>query len=217
MPTHELRRNRRERVDGDVVHSGGEAARRRGDGLTGGTLEPGQLPPTPPAGMRYVGFCGACRDFVELDADFACERAGHPRESIRVALLAREDEPLPHMPALNVGALFMPALWGPVHGQWYMILFYPLWLVLDNLIYGAVHGSGMAVLAVVASLLTAAFTIYYALHANSWGYVRAAADRTPDEYLRVERRWSVVFVLIAIAFLVFASWYNVAVRPGLPA
>lgn len=212
MPTHESRRARRAPVGPDDPN---DARRYAPAPEHGDTLDPDETPPVAPEGMRYIGFCRDCRDFVELGSDFSCLRAGHPRERIAVALLAGADEPLPHMPALNVGALFMPALWGPVHGQWYMILFYPLWLLLDNLIYGAVHGNGMGILAGVAAAITAAFTIYYALHANAWGYVRAAADRTPAEYLRVERRWAVVFVLIAVAFLVFATWFNVFVRPGM--
>lgn len=177
-------------------------------------LGPDDEPPVAPVGMRYIGYCQDCRDFVELNPDFSCAKAGHPRERIRLALLHPEDEPLPHMPAMNWGALFMPALWGPVHGQWYMILFYPLWLVLDNLIYGALHGSAMWPIALVASLATAAFTVYYALHANTWGYVRAGTEHTLEEYLRRERLWTVVFVILGVAFLAFASWYNIAIRPG---
>ena len=38
---------------------------------------------------------------------------------------------------LNLGALFMPPIWGPAHGIWITILFYPLWLFADNLFYAA--------------------------------------------------------------------------------
>lgn len=179
------------------------------------TLSPDEDVPKAPEGMRYVGFCQDCRDFVELGDDFSCATGGHGRDRVRVALLYGEDDPLPHMPRMNWGALFMPALWGPVHGQWYMILFYPLWLVLDNLVYAAVHGTGNVVIAVISSALTAAFMIYYALHANAWGYVRVASDKTPEEYLRRERVWTVVFLIMGIAFLVLATWYNIARRPYL--
>ena len=182
-------------------------------GAPGDLLGPGELPPDPSDNSRYVGFCRACRDFTELDDNVTCQRAGHTRDSVKVILELDKDEPLPHMPALNLGALFMPALWGPVHGQWYMILFYPLWLFLDNLIYGSVHGQGVPVLTAIACMLAAGFTIYYGLTANSYGYIRAASEKTPEEYLRVERRWSVAFVLLAVLFLVFATWYNLVVRP----
>ena len=118
------------------------------------------------------------------------------------------------MPAVNLGALFMPALWGPAHGQWFMILFYPLWLMLDNLVYGAVHGNYPGWIAALAVTMTAAFTILYATRANTYGYVRVAAEKLPEEYLATERKWSVLFVIIGVAFIVFASWYNLAIRPG---
>ena len=135
--------------------------------------------PRAPVGMRYVGFCRACRQFVEVTHDFGCKRAGHPRSSIAVALLLPIDEPKPRMPAVNLGALFMPALWGPAHGQWFMILFYPLWLRLNNLVYGAVHGNYPGWIAALAVTMTAAFTILYATRANTYGYVRVAAEKLP--------------------------------------
>lgn len=182
-----------------------------------GTPDGDQIPHAP-RGMRYVGFCRQCGQFVEVKTgDFSCVRKGHPRQSIAVALLLGLNDPKPHMPALNIGALFMPALWGPAHGQWFMILFYPLWLVLDNLVYGAVHGQYLPWLAVLAVIATAAFTVLYALRANTHGYIRAASDKSPEEYLATERRWSILFVIIGLVFLAFATWYNLAIRPGLGA
>ncbi|MBS5449934.1 MAG: hypothetical protein KHY83_00580 [Coriobacteriia bacterium] len=180
-----------------------------------GSPNDGDKIPHAPRGMRYVGFCRQCGQFVEVGPDFSCKSKGHPRQSIAVALLLGLDEPKPHMPSLNIGALFMPALWGPVHGQWFMILFYPLWLVLDNLIYAAVHGQQMAWLAAFAAIGTAAFTIYYAMRANVHGYIRVASEKSLEEYLATERKWSILFVLIGVAFIAFATWYNLAIRPGL--
>ena len=172
--------------------------------------------PRAPKGMRYVGLCRSCRSFVELGPTFGCLGGGHPKSDIAVALLVDDDDPLPKLPQANLGALFMPALWGPVHGQWFMILFYPIWLMLDNLIYGAVHGTMPVWLAVLCAVATAAFTVYYALRANAYGYMRVAAEKTPEQYVAAERKWTVLFVLIGIAFLVFASWYNIAIRPTAP-
>lgn len=186
----------------------------QGDDVRDG-LGRGDAVPKAPEGTRYIGFCRACRDFVELGPTFSCMKGGHAKEDISVAVLVGKDEPLPHMPRLNVGALFMPAIWGPAHGQWYMILFYPIWLLMDNLIYGAVHGTASPALAVVAVAACAWFTVFYALHANSYAYRRVAAERSPEEFLASERRWSALFVAIGVAFLAFATWYNLAVRPGL--
>ncbi len=188
----------------------------RGDEDLDRIAEIGTAVPRAPEGMRYVGYCRSCRSFVELGPTFGCMKAGHPKSDIAVALLVGEDDPLPRLPRFNLGALFMPALWGPAHGQWYMILFYPIWLLLDNLIYGAVHGTFPVVIAVLASLAVAAFTVFYAARANSYGYPRVAAEKTPEQYVATERRWSILFVAIGVAFIAFASWYNVAMRPGLP-
>lgn len=172
-----------------------------------------QVVPRAPEGMRYVGFCKECHDFVELGPTFACMKGGHPKSSIGAAILLDKDDPLPHMPRMNWGALFMPALWGPAHGQWFMILFYPLWLLLDNLIYGSVHGSFAPWLAILAGAATAVFTVVYALNANRFGYLKVANEKTPEEYLQGERRWTVLFVIIGVLFIAFATWYNLVMRP----
>ena len=176
----------------------------------------GEAVPRAPKGMRYVGFCRSCRQFVELGPTFTCMKGAHSKGDIAVAMLVDDGDPLPHLPAINWGALFMPALWGPAHGQWFMILFYPIWLLLDNLIYGAVHGTMPVWLAVLSGLAVAAFTVFYALRANAYGYVRVAAEKTPEQYVAGERKWTVLFVLIGVAFLVFATWYNLAIRPTMP-
>lgn len=176
----------------------------------------GEAVPRAPKGMRYVGFCRSCRQFVELGPTFTCMKGAHGKGDIAVAMLVDDGEPLPHLPAMNWGALFMPALWGPSHGQWFMILFYPIWLLLDNLIYGAVHGTMPIWLAVLSGLAVAVFTVYYALRANAYGYVRVAAEKTPEQYMAGERKWTVLFVLVGVAFLVFATWYNLAIRPTAP-
>ena len=51
--------------------------------------------------------------------------------------IACEEEFLSGMPPLNVGALFLPPIWGPAHGMWATILFYPIWLFADNTFYAA--------------------------------------------------------------------------------
>ena len=41
------------------------------------------------------------------------------------------------LPRVNLGALLMAPVWGPAHGIWASILFYPAWLVADNAFYAA--------------------------------------------------------------------------------
>ena len=43
--------------------------------------------------------------------------------------IAEEEKFLEGIPRLNVGALFAPPIWGPVHGLWVTIGFYPLMAV----------------------------------------------------------------------------------------
>ena len=49
--------------------------------------------------------------------------------------IAREERFLEGIPRLNIGALFLPPIWGPAHGMWATILFYPIWLFADNTFY----------------------------------------------------------------------------------
>ena len=51
--------------------------------------------------------------------------------------IAREEKFLEGIPRLNVGALFLPPIWGPAHGMWAALLFYPIWLFADNTFYAA--------------------------------------------------------------------------------
>ncbi|MEG0459959.1 MAG: viscotoxin-A3, partial [Gordonibacter sp.] len=51
--------------------------------------------------------------------------------------IANEERFLEGIPRLNIGALFLPPIWGPAHGFWASILFYPVWLFADNTFYAA--------------------------------------------------------------------------------
>ena len=42
--------------------------------------------------------------------------------------IAQEEKFLEGIPRLNIGALFLPPIWGPAHGIWITILWYPVWL-----------------------------------------------------------------------------------------
>ena len=179
-------------------------------------LEEGAPAPRAPHGMRYVGVCRACKDFVELDKSFGCKAAGHGREFIGAAELIGKGDPLPRLPKMNWGAFLMPALWGPAHGQWYLILMYPIWLFLDNIIYTAVWQGGWYVpLAALCLAVMVAFMAMYGRGANTFAYLRVAQTRTLEEYLSRERVWTCAMAAIALVFVVFATWYNLAVRPGL--
>jgi len=117
------------------------------------------------------------------------------------------------MPRINWGALFMPAVWGPAHGQWINILFYPLWLFADTSITNAVFFGGFTyVLAASVILGTAAITVFFALTIGRKAYARVAHKMTMQQYKARERTWTVISLLIALAFLGLATWYNLAIR-----
>jgi hypothetical protein len=108
----------------------------------------------------------------------------------------------------------MPAVWGPAHGYWVCILFYPLWIFADNCIYSAWStGHILAIiLAVLVLLGTAAFTIFFARTAGPGAYARVANKVPIDAYLKRERIWAVASAVIAIVFLAVATWFNLAIR-----
>ncbi len=126
---------------------------------------------------------------------------------------AQVSEDLKKLPAINWGALLMPAVWGPAHGYWVTVLFYPLWIFADVSLTNALfHGGFTIVLAVTVFLGTAAFTLFFARTAGARAYLRVAHKVSLQEYLRRERIWIAVSALIALVFLGLATWYNLAIR-----
>ena len=117
------------------------------------------------------------------------------------------------LPRINWGALLMPAIWGPAHGQLIALLFYPLWLFADTSITNAVFFGGFTfAFAAVVIVGTAAFTVFYAVTAGFKAYERAHDKMTKQQYLSRERKWAVASALIALLFLGLATWYNLAIR-----
>ena len=58
------------------------------------------------------------------------------------------------------------------------------------------------------------------MHAGVFGRVcarglRVAQEKTVEEYLKREKVWAVAMAVIAVVFVVFATWYNLAIRPTL--
>ena len=78
--------------------------------------------------------------------------------------IAAEERFLEGIPRWNIGALFLPPIWGPAHGFW-----------------------------------------------------AVARGVSKEMYVRRERIWAVVCVVIGCAMIGFATWYNLMIRPGLGA
>ena len=129
--------------------------------------------------------------------------------------IASEEEFLKGLPRVNWGALFMPGIWGPAHGFWVSILFYPLWVFVDNMIFGAyVNREPWAIaLAVVSVIVIVGVTIAFAIVSQPFAAHRAENKGVSREtYLKRERIWAIVCALIAIAALAWATYYNLNVR-----
>ena len=119
-----------------------------------------------------------------------------------------EEKFLEGIPRWNIGALFLPPIWGPAHGFWATILFYPLWLVADN--------SLAIAFAVIIGVVLVAVTFLFSRLSQPFAAHRAVARGVSKEtYVRRERIWAVVCVVIGLAMLGFATWYNLMIRPGM--
>ncbi len=131
--------------------------------------------------------------------------------------IAQEQEFLKGLPRMNWGALLMPGIWGPAHGFWVSLLFYPLWLLTDNLIFAAyTHPDpGAIAVAVLVGIVTVAFTIGFALVCQPIAAHHAeAAGLSRTTYLKRERIWTVVCLILAVAAVVWATYYNLNIREG---
>ncbi len=130
--------------------------------------------------------------------------------------MAREDEFLADVPFFNWGAFFMPPIWGIAHGDCPCILFYPLWVFVDNLLYNAWQNPSAIhiVLAVVTLMTTVAVMLGYG-RISSPRSAHRAAERgdSLEHYLKVQKRWAWGMAVLAVAMVAFATWYNVNVRP----
>ena len=131
------------------------------------------------------------------------------------AEIARENEFLKGLPRVNWGALLLAPIWGPAHGIWATILYYPLWIFVDNCILGAVNDPTPVTIlgATLLTIITVASCVVFGIvsqplaahRAESLGVSRAT-------YLKREKIWAVAGVLGALAVLALATWYNLNMR-----
>ena len=124
------------------------------------------------------------------------------------------------LPPINLGALFMPPIWGPAHGIWITILYYPIWLFADNLLYAAYSNPAplSIALAVLMAVILAIVTIVFARVSQGYACQRALKrGKTKETYLKEQKIWAVVSALIAVVFLAAATYYNIMIRPTIGA
>lgn len=156
---------------------------------------------------------------AQVDAGMTDEAA---MEEARVAAekehMDRTIEYLDAVPKFNIGALFAPPIWGPAHGWWPAILFYPVWLFCDNVFYAAfaTPSTLTCVLAGIMFIIITAFTFGWSFACQFHGVQRAIElGQTKEEYAKKQKFWAVLGVVIGVAALILATYFNVMVRPGL--
>jgi len=131
--------------------------------------------------------------------------------------IAEEEKFLEGIPRLNIGALFAPPVWGPVHGLWVTIGFYPLWLLADNCFYLAwtMRTTTSIVMAGVVFICLTAITFLFARISQPFVAHRYIDVKgwTKERYIARQRAWAVAGVLIGCVALVAATYYNLVIRP----
>lgn len=134
--------------------------------------------------------------------------------------IALEEKFLEGVPLINIGALFLPPIWGPAHGFWATILWYPLWLFADNMMYAAYSEQTPLAIAmgVLAFIVTTIATVLFARLSQPFALHRAVDKGiSKEEYLRRERIWAVACIIAGIVMIAAATYYNLVIRPTMGA
>lgn len=132
--------------------------------------------------------------------------------------IAREKKFLEGLPRLNIGALFLPPVWGPAHGFWAAILFYPIWLFADNSFYAAwTERTPLSIIAAAIVFVSlAAGTVAFSLIGQPLAAHRAAARGIERAvYAKRQRIWALASVIVGLAMIAAATYYNLVIRPTL--
>ena len=140
-------------------------------------------------------------------------------EELTEEQIAEEEKFLEGIPRINIGALFLPPIWGPAHGYWATILFYPIWLFADNMFYSAWEDRTVLsiVLAIIVLVLLVAITVAFSLISQPMTAHKCIEDKgmSKEQYLHRQKIWAVVCVIIGVAMIAFATYYNLVIRPTL--
>lgn len=138
-----------------------------------------------------------------------------PEQSKEVSI---EEISLEGLPPVNLGAMLMPPIWGPAHGIWITILYYPAWLLIDNLLYGAYMNPSplTVILAIIAALILAGVTIIFARASQVYALRRdLSRGKTKEQYKKRQVIWAVAMGVLAAVMLGAATYYNLVIRPTL--
>ncbi|MCR5845627.1 MAG: GNAT family N-acetyltransferase [bacterium] len=134
------------------------------------------------------------------------------KEELARAYEEHADE-IERLPRFNIGAIVCPALWGPLHGFWVALLYYPIWVFVDSCIRAAViTPSGLSIsLAAIALIATIASSIFLGFTCEPRAYLSKVEKRGIEKYLKNERIWAIVCIVFAIAAIALGTYYNLAV------
>lgn len=124
------------------------------------------------------------------------------------------------LPPISIGALFMPPIWGAANGIWLAIIYYPVWLLADNLFYGAYSDPQplTVVLSIITAVILALVTIVFARAGQGYACQRALSmGKTKEQYLKSQKKWAVAMVIMAVVMIAAATYYNLVIRPTLGA
>lgn len=131
-----------------------------------------------------------------------------------------EEVDLSGLPPLNLGALFMPPIWGPAHGIWITILYYPAWLLIDNLLYGAYENPSplTITLGIIAAVILAGVTIVFARASQVYALRRdLSRGKTKEQYRKRQIIWAIAMGILAAVMIAAATYYNLVIRPTMGA
>lgn len=129
--------------------------------------------------------------------------------------VAAEREFMKGVPKFNLGAFLLPPIWGPAHGIWITILFYPAWLFIDDLLYAMYsEPSALSIFGGVSSLLLLILvTVLFGFLSQPYAWHRAhRMGKTKEQYLSAERKWAVGCIFGGLVMLILATVYNLTLR-----
>ncbi len=131
---------------------------------------------------------------------------------------AAEARLLEGVPRVNIAALLMPPIWGPAHGIWATIVFYPLWIVADTCFVNAfAYRTPLSIaLGIIVFVLLSAATVAFSIISQPFALHRALEMGVSKErYLKRQRIWAAVGIVVGALAIAAATYYNLFMNPQL--
>jgi hypothetical protein len=129
--------------------------------------------------------------------------------------IKEENKFLQGLPRVNIAAFLMPPIWGPAHGIWATILFYPVWLFADNMFYTAftARTTVSIIFAILTFIVLFGLTLAFSIVSQPFAAHRAEDKGiSRQDYLKRQRFWAVGCGVLALVMIAFATYYNLVIR-----